>query len=63
MLEVRGIIKAFSMDECVGILCLIIKFANMAYYFWLNQVLCQIDEKPPFNVINLLRKPVNQQIS
>ena len=32
MLEVRGLIKAFSMAECEGILCLIIKFANMAYY-------------------------------
>jgi hypothetical protein len=32
LLEVRGLIKPFSMAECVGILCLIIKFAIMAYY-------------------------------
>jgi hypothetical protein len=63
LLEVRGLIKAFSAVECAGILCLIIKFAIMAYYSGIKEVLCQINKKFPGNVSVFSNNPVNEQIS
>jgi hypothetical protein len=63
LLEVRGLINAFSTAEYAGILCLIIKFAIMAYYCGIKEVLCQINKKFTGNVSAFSNNPVDKQIS